>query len=118
MRACRLQAPTQLAEQAVYFCTSLFQFVLMWCELPVCVISAPFIWQLFHTVLAEDTVDGDGTGCDNMTCIIIDLQKSTRPDPKNHRTSSTGFDHTLCEDLSGSPANTDEEPKVKKAKVD
>ena len=68
-------------------------------------------------VLADDTVDGDGTGCDNMTCIIIDLQKSTRPDPKNHRTSSTGFDHTLSEDLPVSPSQDSSEPKAKKAKA-
>ena len=66
-------------------------------------------------VLADDTIDGDVTGCDNMTCIIIDLQKSTRPDTKNHRTSSTGFDHTLSEDLPAQPG--DVEPKCKKAKV-
>jgi len=63
--------------------------------------------------LAEDTVDGDGTGCDNMTCIIIDLQKSTRPDPKNHRTSSTGFDHTISDDI---PSQGAEEPPTKKPK--
>lgn len=54
---------------------------------------------MFHSVLAEDTMEGDGTGCDNMTCIIIDLQKSKRPDLKNERTSSTGFDHDFDEEL-------------------
>lgn len=67
-------------------------------------------------MLADDTVDGDGTGCDNMTCIIIDLQKSRRPDPKNHRTSSTGFDHIVLEDLPVSPHTDTDEPPQKKQK--
>ena len=73
-------------------------------------------FQLFFSVLADDTADGDGTGCDNMTCIIIDLQKSTRPDPKNHRTSSTGFDYTWSEDLPAATTEGEEEPKAKKSK--
>ncbi|XP_067944967.1 protein phosphatase 1G-like [Watersipora subatra] len=72
--------------------------------------------DLFFSVLADDTADGDGTGCDNMTCIIIDLQKSTRPDPKNHRTSSTGFDYTWSEDLPAATTEGEEEPKAKKSK--
>lgn len=61
-------------------------------------------------------MEGDGTGCDNMTCVIIDLQKSSRPDPKNHRTNSTGFDQIVLGDLPVSP-HTDE-PPAKKSKPD
>lgn len=73
--------------------------------------------QLFHSVLASDTVEGDGTGCDNMTCIVVDFQKAKRPDPKTHRTSSTGFDHTLTDDLPASRSPTPDEPKAKKTKA-
>lgn len=64
---------------------------------------------MFHSVLADDTMEGDGTGCDNMTCIIIDLQKAKRPDIKNERTSSTGFDHTGDDDSPVLP-NIEEPP--------
>lgn len=32
----------------------------------------PFFHQLFYKCLAPDTM-GDGTGCDNMTCIVVHL---------------------------------------------
>jgi len=81
------------------------------------------VLQLFHSVLADDAGEGDGTGCDNMTCIIIDLKKGSRAFAKNQRTSSTGFDHTISDidafpDAAKRPLpnSPDKESSTKKAK--
>lgn len=47
-----------------------------------------FSWQLLDHCLAPDT-SGDGTGCDNMTCVIITLRPhpsaASSEDPKKRK---------------------------------
>ena len=49
-------------------------------------LTSLFLFQLFEHCLAPDTM-GDGTGCDNMTAVIVKFNKSlkdqTVPSPAN-----------------------------------
>jgi len=47
--------------------------------------------ELFNACLAPNT-DGDGSGCDNMTCILVKLKKST--DPKRTLDEDSGDEHS------------------------
>ncbi|XP_071965767.1 protein phosphatase 1G-like [Antedon mediterranea] len=49
------------------------------------------IEELFDACLAPDT-SGDGTGCDNMTCIIVQLHQNTVTSAKKKRKVSEGDD--------------------------
>lgn len=48
------------------------------------VIFPMFSWQLLDHCLAPDT-SGDGTGCDNMTCVIITLRPHPSEDTKKRK---------------------------------
>lgn len=63
-----------------------------------------FIFQLFDHCLAPNTM-GDGTGCDNMTCIIVVL----------NRPSTTGTKRN-CDHLDTS--TTEEQLPEKRTKLD
>lgn len=70
-----------------------------------------FSFQLFDNCLAPDT-HGDGTGCDNMTCIIVQLNETTQA-PEifsgSKRKLSSEEDNAL---------NPDEAESVKKSRLE
>ena len=49
----------------------------MFCPSPPQALHPFFLFQLFEHCLAPDTM-GDGTGCDNMTAVIVKFNKSLK----------------------------------------
>lgn len=67
-----------------------------------------FLFQLFDYCLAPNTF-GDGTGCDNMTCIIVTFNKS-QDDPSVQNNKRCANEMESC--------SSDEKLGEKKAKVE
>lgn len=70
-----------------------------------------FSFQLFDNCLAPDT-HGDGTGCDNMTCIIVQLNETTQA-PEIY----SGSKRKLSSEEDNA-ANPNEAESVKKSRVE
>ena len=74
---------------------------------------APFLLQLFEHCLAPDTM-GDGTGCDNMTAVIVKF-KPGFVTVKNVITNGSTNGSKAAED---NGSKEDEEPASKRQKLD
>lgn len=74
------------------------------------------VFQLFDACLAPDT-DGDGTGCDNMTAVIVRFNEHS--DSNKKRKLSDNADEPATADANGeSSAKAEVEPAAKKTKVE
>ena len=72
-----------------------------------------FLFQLFDACLAPDT-DGDGTGCDNMTAVIVRFNEHADSN-KKRKLSDNG---EAVEAATESNGASDKEPASKKPKVE
>lgn len=70
------------------------------------------MFQLFDTCLAPDTT-GDGTGCDNMTCVIVKFHDRPAVSPKTGKRPAsetkeeTGEEEGMDTSSSSSPVKQD-----------
>lgn len=69
-----------------------------------------FTFQLFDHCLAPNTM-GDGTGCDNMTAIIISLQQLHGDNKKLPEKIKNDSDDALSSKRAGSPQTTEQDSK-------
>ena len=77
--------------------------------------KTPFLFQLFEHCLAPDTM-GDGTGCDNMTAVIVKF-KPGFVTVKNVITNGSTNGSNAAEG-NGSKKEEEEEPVAKRQKLD
>ena len=73
------------------------------------------MFQLFEHCLAPDTM-GDGTGCDNMTAVIVKFKQEFRE--VKDVTENSGSNGVTAHDEAASDSLDSEQPAAKKIKLD